>query len=97
MTFAASGGGFNLDPGGVVAWIVIGLLAGALASRVVTGRGLGCVADLVVGVAGAFIGGVILSLFAIQGVARFWGSLVVAFIGACLLLAVLQLIAGRRL
>ena len=85
-----------LEPGGVVAWIVVGLIAGAIASRVVAGRGLGCLADLAVGVAGAFIGGVILSFF-VRGSAGFVGSIVVAFLGAALLLAVLQALGGRRL
>ncbi len=89
-------GAYHLDPGGVIAWVVIGLVAGALASRVVAGRGMGCVADLVIGVAGAFLGGLILSFF-VQGTAYFWQSLVVAFLGAALLLAVLQALAGRRL
>ena len=82
-------------PGGVLAWIVIGLIAGAIASRVVAGRGMGCIADLVVGVAGAFLGGFILSFF-VQGSAGFFGSLLVAFLGAALLLAILQALAGRR-
>jgi len=95
MTFVTHSGGFNLAPGGVLAWIVIGLIAGAIASRVVAGRGMGCIADLVVGVAGAFLGGFILSFF-VQGSAGFFGSLLVAFLGAALLLAILQALAGRR-
>ena len=96
MTFAAPSGGFALEPGGVIAWIIVGLIAGAIASRVVAGRGLGCIADLAVGVAGAFIGGLILSVF-MRGTAGFLGSIVVAFLGAALLLAILQALGGRRL
>ncbi|HEX6487813.1 MAG TPA: GlsB/YeaQ/YmgE family stress response membrane protein [Candidatus Dormibacteraeota bacterium] len=87
---------FTLDPGGVLAWIIVGLIAGALASRVVAGRGMGCVADLAVGVAGAFLGGIIFRLFGVVGVAGFWESIVVAFVGAAVLLAILQALAGRR-
>jgi uncharacterized membrane protein YeaQ/YmgE (transglycosylase-associated protein family) len=86
---------FVLDPGGVFAWILIGLVAGAIAGRVVRGRGYGCLVDILVGIAGAFIGGALLGGF-IQGVAGFWESLVVAFIGAIVLLAALRLISGRR-
>src|SRR5437899_9439525 len=88
----------NLDPGSWLAWIVIGLIAGAVASRVVAGRGFGCLADIVVGVAGAIIGGFLLStLFGANATFGFWGSLVVAFIGAAVLLAALKLVSGGRL
>jgi uncharacterized membrane protein YeaQ/YmgE (transglycosylase-associated protein family) len=85
----------QLDPGGILSWLLVGLLAGALAGRVVRGRGYGCLVDIVVGVAGAFIGGILLGYF-IQGVAGFWESLVVAFIGAVVLLGALRLVSGSK-
>ena len=92
------GGRLNLDPGSWLSWIVVGLIAGAIAARVVAGRGFGCIADIVVGVAGAIIGGFLLSaLFGASGTVGFWGSLVVAFIGAAVLLAALKLLSGGRL
>ena len=95
ITLASS---LNLNPGSWVAWIIVGLIAGAVASRVVAGRGFGCIADIVVGVAGALIGGFLLSaLFGASGTVGFWGSLIVAFIGAAALLAVLKLMSGGRL
>jgi uncharacterized membrane protein YeaQ/YmgE (transglycosylase-associated protein family) len=88
----------NLDPGSWLAWIIVGLIAGAIAARVVAGRGFGCIADIVVGVAGAIIGGFLLSsLFGMEGNVGFFGSIVVAFIGAAALLAVLKLVSGGRL
>ena len=88
----------DLNPGSWLAWIVIGLVAGAVASRVVAGRGFGCLADIVVGVAGAIIGGFLLgALFGTSGTVGFWGSLIVAFIGAAVLLAALKLLSGGRL
>jgi len=88
----------NLDPGSWIAWIVVGLIAGAIAARVVAGRGFGCIADIVVGVAGAIIGGFLLSsLFGMSGNVGFFGSIIVAFIGAAALLAVLKLVSGGRL
>src|SRR5713226_9481378 len=88
----------NLDPGSWVSWIIVGLIAGAVAARVVAGRGFGCIADIVVGVAGAIIGGFLLSsIFGVSGTVGFWGSIVVAFIGAAVLLAALKLVSGGRL
>ena len=79
-----------------VGWIVIGLIAGALAGRLVEGRGLGCLANLVVGVAGGLIGGIAIDQLEPNASYGFWLSIVVAFIGAVLLLAVLRLLSGGR-
>jgi uncharacterized membrane protein YeaQ/YmgE (transglycosylase-associated protein family) len=88
----------NLQPGSWLSWILVGLISGAIAARVVAGRGFGCIADIVVGVAGAIIGGYLLGgIFGIGGTVGFWGSIVVAFIGAALLLAALKLLSGGRL
>jgi len=91
-------GRLNLDPGSLISWILVGLISGAIAARVVAGRGFGCIADIVVGVAGAIIGGFLLSaLFGATGTVGFLGSIVVAFIGAALLLAFLKMLSGGRL
>jgi uncharacterized membrane protein YeaQ/YmgE (transglycosylase-associated protein family) len=88
----------TLDPGSWISWIIVGLIAGAIAARVVAGRGFGCVADIVVGVAGAFIGGFLLgTIFNVHTAVGFWGSIVVAFIGAAVLLSILKLVSGGRL
>ena len=88
----------NLEPGSWISWILVGLISGTIAGRVVAGRGFGCIADIVVGVAGAIIGGFLLStLFGASGTVGFLGSIVVAFIGAALLLAVLKALSGGRL
>jgi len=91
LTFLA----LELNPGGVLGWLLIGLVAGALAGRVVRGRGFGCLVDIVVGLAGAFIGGILVGYF-VPGVVGFWGSLIVAFIGAVVLLAAIRLLSGNR-
>jgi len=86
------------DPGSWLSWIVVGLIAGAVAARVVAGRGFGCIADIVVGIAGALIGGYLLGLlFGFSGTVGFLGSIVVAFIGAAVLLSVLKVLSGGRL
>ena len=86
-----------LEPGGILGWIIVGLIAGALASRVVQGRGLGCFGDIIVGLVGAFIGAFLVGL-AIPSGAQYGliGTLLVAFIGAVVLLLIIKLVTGRR-
>lgn len=86
----------DLQPGGWISWIIVGLIAGAIASRIVRGRGMGCILDIVVGVVGAFVGGLIVSLVAPGSAYGFWGSLLVAILGAVVLLAVVRLLTGGR-
>ena len=90
MTYAS----FYFEPQGVVAWIVIGLVAGALAGRVVRGKGYGCVVDIFIGIVGSVIGGALLGGF-IHGGVGFLESIVVAFIGAVVLLGILRLLTRR--
>jgi uncharacterized membrane protein YeaQ/YmgE (transglycosylase-associated protein family) len=77
-------------------WIIIGGVAGALAGRVVRGKGFGIFVDVIVGIVGAFIGGWIITGLLNIGGSGIIFSFVVAFIGACILLWVLRLAAGRR-
>ncbi|MGA2282876.1 MAG: GlsB/YeaQ/YmgE family stress response membrane protein [Candidatus Dormibacteria bacterium] len=82
-------------------WLVIGLIAGALAGRLVRGRGLGCLLDIVVGLAGAVIGGLIIhqldpSLIAGGGFLGLVEDVVVAFLGSVILLCVVLLVSPRR-
>jgi uncharacterized membrane protein YeaQ/YmgE (transglycosylase-associated protein family) len=81
----------------VLAWIVMGLLAGALARAVVPSRQDGCLFTLVIGVLGALVGGALANWAGVgDGISGFnLGSLVIAFLGACLLLLVLRAIGGR--
>jgi len=80
----------------LVTWVIIGLIAGALAGRVVEGSGFGCLGNLVVGIAGAIVGGALVHDLAPDLRFEFFGSVVVAFVGAALLLAVLRLLSGGR-
>jgi len=87
-----------MEPIGLFAWIIIGAIAGWLASIVMkTNRQQGLVMDIVVGIAGAFIGGFLFNQFGAAGATGFniW-SLFVAFTGAVVLLAVIRLLTGRR-
>lgn len=79
----------NLSLPNVLWWLVVGLIAGFLASRVMRGGGYGLIGDIVVGIIGAFIGGWLAGLLGLGSFGLF-GTIVVAFIGACLLLAILH-------
>ena len=52
----------NLEPGGLIAWLVVGLIAGWLAGQFMKGGGYGIIGDIVLGIIGAFVGGFIFSL-----------------------------------
>ncbi len=84
-----------LDPGGIIAWLVVGLIAGFLAGRVMRGAGYGIVGDIFMGLIGAFVGGLVFGLI-YTGSEGFWGSVVVAFLGACALIFVIRLVAYNR-
>jgi len=85
----------DLSPGGIIAWLLVGLIAGWAAGKVSRGRGFGLIGDLVVGLIGALIGGIVAGIF-IHGSVGFIGSIIVAFLGALLLLALVRLLSGRR-
>jgi uncharacterized membrane protein YeaQ/YmgE (transglycosylase-associated protein family) len=86
----------NLDPGGLIAWLVVGLIAGWLAGKFMKGGGYGVVGDIVLGIIGAFVGGFIFSILLPGSSAGLIGSIVVAFIGAVILIALARALTGRR-
>ena len=77
----------------VLWWLVVGLIAGFLASLVMRGGGYGIVGDIVIGIVGAFIGGFLASLVGI-GAGGLIGTIIIAFIGACILIAILRAVSG---
>jgi uncharacterized membrane protein YeaQ/YmgE (transglycosylase-associated protein family) len=77
----------------VIWWIVVGLIAGFLASLVMRGGGYGIIGDIIVGLVGALIGGFLASLVGL-GTGGFIGTIIVAFIGACILIAILRAVSG---
>jgi uncharacterized membrane protein YeaQ/YmgE (transglycosylase-associated protein family) len=86
----------SLDPGGLIAWLVVGLIAGWLAGRFMKGGGYGLIADIVLGIVGAFFGGFIFSLVLPGSSVGFVGSIVVAFIGAVILIAIVRALKRTR-
>ena len=71
--------------------LLIGLIAGWLAGRVMRGGGFGLVGDMIVGVIGALLGGWLFGLLGIGGGGLIW-SLITAFVGAVILIFLLRLI-----
>jgi len=77
---------------GIIAWLVIGVVAGWLAGKIVEGGGFGLIVDIIVGVVGAFIGGWLAGMAGINIGGGLISSIIVAVIGAVILLFVLRLI-----
>jgi uncharacterized membrane protein YeaQ/YmgE (transglycosylase-associated protein family) len=81
----------------IVAWIIMGLVAGFVASRIVDHRGRGFFLDAAIGVAGALVGGFLFRFFGATGVTGFnlW-SVFVSIIGAVILLSIAHAFTRRR-
>ncbi len=80
-----------------LAWIILGLIAGFIGSKLVNKRGEGVVLDIVLGIVGAFVGGWLFTTFGSSGVTGLnLYSMMVAVIGAVVVLVVYHAIAGRR-
>ena len=76
---------------GIIWWIVVGLIAGWAAGRIMKGGGYGVVADIVLGILGGIIGGWVVGLLGLGGGGLLW-SILVAILGAVLLIGVTRLI-----
>lgn len=76
---------------GIFAWIMIGLIAGWLAAKI-TESPHGLIRNLVVGLVGSLLGGIIFSRLGVHVVPDFWGQLITAIVGAILLLFLLQVV-----
>jgi len=83
----------------LLAWVVVGLLAGGLAGRAIGTERRGCIGTIAIGVLGAFIGGGLYRLVRGSDADVFDEfdllSIVIAFLGACALLLVLEAVGGR--
>jgi uncharacterized membrane protein YeaQ/YmgE (transglycosylase-associated protein family) len=82
--------------GTIIGWIIIGLIAGALAKLIMPGDDPGgIIITVLIGIAGAFVGGFLASLIGIGGGGTIM-TIIIATIGAIILLAIYRLIAGSR-
>ena len=99
MVISVNGSPVTLDMDSILLWALVGLVAGFLASHLALGHGLGLIWDIVVGILGALFGGIVLAgmlhfSIAIAG-HPIISSIVMAFIGAAILLLILRLFSGR--
>jgi uncharacterized membrane protein YeaQ/YmgE (transglycosylase-associated protein family) len=80
----------------ILGWIILGLIAGFIASKIVNKQGSGIILDIVLGVLGAVVGGWLFSFFGVDGVTGFnIYSMFVAVLGAVLVLWVYHAVTGR--
>lgn len=82
---------------GIIAWIVLGLIAGFIASMVVNRRGEGWFLDIILGIVGAVVGGLVAHMLGMHGITGFnlW-SMLIAVIGAVLCLVIYHAATGSR-
>ncbi len=81
----------------IIGWLVLGLIAGFIGSKIVNNSGQGIVVDIVLGVVGAFVGGFLFTRLGASGVDGFnIYSMFVAVVGAVIVLVVYHAITGRR-
>ncbi len=82
----------------IIGWIVLGLIAGFIGSKIVNNSGQGMIMDIVLGIIGAIVGGLIFTFFGASGVTGFnIYSLVVAVIGAVVVLWIYHAMARRSI
>ncbi len=82
---------------GFIAWIVLGLVAGFIGSKIVNKRGEGLFLDIILGVIGAVVGGWLFSFFGAHGVTGLnIYSLVVAVVGAVIVLLIYHALFGKK-
>ncbi|MGA7291534.1 MAG: GlsB/YeaQ/YmgE family stress response membrane protein [Terriglobales bacterium] len=77
---------------GFIYWIVVGLIAGWLAGKVMKGGGYGILVDIILGILGGLVGGWVFGLLGIWPGGGMIGSIIVAFIGAVILVGITRLI-----
>jgi uncharacterized membrane protein YeaQ/YmgE (transglycosylase-associated protein family) len=83
---------------GIIAWIIIGIVAGFITGKLMKGSGFGAIMDMVVGLLGALVGGFISSHLGLGGVGDHGliMSIVIAVIGAVILTLIVRLVTGNR-
>jgi uncharacterized membrane protein YeaQ/YmgE (transglycosylase-associated protein family) len=82
----------------IIGWIILGLVAGFIASRLVNAQGQGLILDIVLGVVGAIVGGILFSAFGAEGVTGFnLYSMIVAIAGSVVVLWIYHALARRRM
>jgi uncharacterized membrane protein YeaQ/YmgE (transglycosylase-associated protein family) len=81
----------------ILGWVLLGLIAGFIGSKIVDSRGQGLMLNMVLGIVGAIVGGLVFSLFGASGVTGFnIYSMMVAIVGSVLVLWIYHALMGRR-
>ena len=82
---------------GIISWIILGLIAGFIGSKIVDKQGQGFWLNMALGIIGALVGGFLFSLFGSSGVTglNIW-SMIVAIVGSVVVLLIYNAVAGRR-
>lgn len=81
----------------ILGWLILGLIAGFIASKIVNKSGQGMIMDMVLGIIGAVVGGFLFNQFGAAGVTGFnIYSMIVAVIGSIVILVIYHMISGRR-
>src|SRR5919109_531024 len=100
MVISVNGSPVNLDLDQILIWVLVGFVAGFLASHLALGHGLGLFWDIIVGILGALFGGIVLAGFLhfSIGIAGhpIISAMIMAFIGAAILLIIFRLLLGAR-
>jgi uncharacterized membrane protein YeaQ/YmgE (transglycosylase-associated protein family) len=92
--FAANARRFAMS---IIGWLVLGLIAGFIASKIVNKAGEGVILDMILGIVGAVVGGFLFAQFGAEGVTGFnIYSMFVAVIGAIVVLFIYHAVVGRR-
>ncbi len=82
---------------GIIAWVILGVVAGFIASKIVNKAGEGFIVDLILGIIGSVVGGFLFNTFGFAGTTGFnFYSLFVAVVGAVVVLWIYHAIVGRR-
>ncbi len=84
-----------IDPSTLVAWAIVGALCAWLASKLMNDASYGLLGDVFFGALGAFAGGCVFGLL-VSGDPAFWGTIIVAFVGACVLIGIARVVAAAR-
>ena len=82
---------------GILAWIILGVISGFIASKIVNKEGEGFIVDMILGIVGAMVGGFVFSELGAEPITGFnLHSTIVAVIGAVIVLFLYHLLTGRR-
>jgi len=81
----------------IISWIILGLIAGFIGSKIVNKQGQGMLLDMALGIVGAIVGGILFSFFGATGITglNIW-SMIVAIVGSVVVLWIYHLISDRR-